>query len=146
MPQLDNAPLQYVSLVPEVMVDCAGVGILCGLLSSSITQSAFPAVSAFVASNKNFFAPPAAVVMVNTRGEDDPALLDAVTVAVPGDEILMAGTVADNVVLLLNVVVNAAPFQLIVEVVVKLLPVAVSVKPGDPAAMLFGEIDESTGM
>ena len=58
IPQLDNAPVQYVSAVELVIVDCAGVGILCGEPpSSSITQSALPAISAFVASNKNLFAP-----------------------------------------------------------------------------------------
>ena len=42
-------------------------------------------------------------------------------------------------------VVNAAPFQLITELLIKLLPVAVSVKPALPATVVFGEMELSIG-
>src|SRR5437868_9436874 len=69
-PHDDSAPLQYASAVDAVMPLCAGVGNRCGFeslplptviappehaptlcRSASITQSAFPAISALVASN-----------------------------------------------------------------------------------------------
>jgi hypothetical protein len=130
------------------MVDCAGVGILCGiLLSSSITQSALPAVSACVASNKNLFTVLAAV-MVNVRAALVPppgAGENTVTVAVPAVVILVAGTMAVSEVELTKLVVSAVPFHLITELLIKLLPVAVNVNAGLPAVMVEGEMLLNTG-
>src|ERR1700743_2037168 len=59
IPQLESAPVQNVSEVEAVIPDAAGVGVGCGvLLSSSMTQSALPAVSALVASNRKCLPPP----------------------------------------------------------------------------------------
>ena len=108
------------------MVDCAGVGICCGTdASSSITQSALPAVSAWLASNKNFFIAGVVALMVKIN-----ALLvpppgngeKTVTEAVPAVAIFAAGIKAVNCVALINVVVNAAPFQLMVELLIKFDP------------------------
>ena len=87
MPQLEMAPVQYVSGVVEVTVDCAGVGKRWGTPpSSSITQSALPAVSALVASNKNFFAVEPTGLMIKLIAPEVPppgAGLNTVTLAVP---------------------------------------------------------------
>ena len=55
IPQADIPPRQKFSAVVAVILDCAGVGKRRGDVSASKTQSAFPAVWALVASNKNFF-------------------------------------------------------------------------------------------
>ena len=72
----------------------------CGTLpSSSITQSALPAVSALVASNKNFFAVDPTGLMVKIIGPDVPppgAGLNTVTLAVPAVVTSVALTVAVN--------------------------------------------------
>ena len=151
IPQLDIAPVQYVSGVEEVTVDCAGVGIHCGTLpSSSITQSALPAVSAWVASNKNFFVAEAAVMLKLTELLVPPpgVGLNTVTIAVPTLAILDAGTLADICVLLINVVVSAAPFHLTTELVTKFAPFASIVKEPEPAVAVLGKmlVNEGTGL
>ena len=148
MPQLEIAPVQKVSEVPEVMVDCAGVGIFCGvLLSSSITQSALPAVSALVASNRNLLVPDTGGVTVNvTPLEVTAPGVETVTEAVPAFAIFAAGTIAVNEVALIYVVESGVPFQLTEEVLVKFVPVAVSVKAVPPAVAVFGDIDVSDGL
>ena len=84
------------------MVDCAGVGMRCGvLLSSSITQSALPAVSAFVLSNKNFL-PVIFPLIIKLMADDVPppgAGVTTVMLAVPAVAMLVAGTVAVSFVL-----------------------------------------------
>ena len=145
MPQLDNAPVQYVTGVDAVIVDCAGDGTLCGVLaSSSITQSALPAVSACVASNKNRFT--TAIVngcelLVPPSGVGE----NTVIVAVPADAIFAAGTSADNCVLLLYVVVSAVPFHFTVDVFTKPVPVTTIVNEPPPGVALPGLSAVSTG-
>ena len=59
--------------------------------------------------------------------------------AVPGEAISAVGTVAVNCVLERKLVVRAVPFQLIVDVLTKLAPLTVRVKPGSPAVAELGE-------
>ena len=101
MPQAEIPPVQYVSPVVEVIFDCAGVGTLCGvLLSSSITQSALPAVSPWEASNKNFFTVLIALIVnIDVQLVPPPgAGVKTVIFAVPAVAILVAGTIAVNCV------------------------------------------------
>lgn len=64
--------------------------------------------------------------------------LKTVTVAVPAVAILVAGTDADICVALIKVVVSAAPFHLIADVVTKFVPVATMVNDPEPAVAVFG--------
>ena len=111
-------------------------------MSWSITQSALPDVSAFVLSNKNFFAVVAALI-VNEAAVDKPppgvGVLTAIE-AVPADATNAAGTLAVNCVALKKVVVIAVPFHKIDEVFMKLLPFTVKTKVDAPVATLLGEI------
>ena len=64
--------------------------------------------------------------------------VNRVTAAVPGAVILVAGTVADNWVVLIKVVVSVLPFHLIVVPLMKLVPSTVSIKEALPAVALLG--------
>jgi hypothetical protein len=67
--------------------------------------------------------------------------LVTVTDAVPADLIAAAGTAAVNCVELTNVVVGIVPPKLTIEVVIKLAPLMVRVKPAAlPATALVGDI------
>ena len=63
--------------------------------------------------------------------EATPGLV-TVTAAVPADAVSVSGTVAVNWVALTKVVINAVPFQLMVEVLLKLVPV--TMRPIRPPA------------
>ena len=71
--------------------------------------------------------------------------VNTVTSAVPADVILAAGIVAVNCVAFTKVVVNAVPFQLIVEPFIKLLPLAVNVNDEPPALAEAGAIELNVG-
>jgi hypothetical protein len=71
--------------------------------------------------------------------------LKTVTVAVPAVAMSAAVIAAVNCVLLTNVVVRLDPFQRTVEVLRKLVPLAVSVNATPPAVALVGEIEVSEG-
>jgi len=68
-----------------------------------------------------------------------------VTVAVPAVVKFVAGTVAESWLALTNAVVRAVPFQLTVEVEIKLLPLTERVRAEAPAVAEVGEILLSTG-
>ena len=125
------------------------MGILCGLPpSSSITQSALPAVSAFVASNKNFLGTAPGVVTVNIIAPVLPPPgkgLNTVILFVPAAAISDAGTDAVNCVGLIKFVVSAVPFHLITELLMKSAPVTANVKPAPPATAVAGLIPVNTG-
>ena len=74
-----------------------------------------------------------------------PSPLRAATEAEPGVEMSDAGMLAVTWVALTNVVVRAAPFQSTDVPGAKLLPVAVSVKPGPTAVAAFGVIALTVG-
>lgn len=59
--------------------------------------------------------------------------MKTVTDAVPAVAMSLAGTAAVNCVALPNVVVSATPFQCTAEVLMKFVPVTVSVKAAPPA-------------
>lgn len=119
------------------------------LPSSSMVQSALPVVSAFEASNKNFFAPPVVgLLIVKLNEEEVPppgAGVTTVTAAVHAVAMFAEGTLAESCVLLVNVVVSAVPFQFTTEPLIKLLPVTLSVNVAPPAVAEEGEIEESDG-
>ena len=118
------------------------------LPSSSITQSALPAVSALVASNKNFFTVVPTGLMVKLTVPDVPppgAGVNIVIATVPAVVTSEALIDAVNCVLLTKVVVNVVPFHLITELLRKLLPLAVNVKVAAPAVTLVGEIETRLG-
>jgi len=68
-----------------------------------------------------------------------------VTAAVPAVATFAAGTIAVSSVAETNVVVNADPFQLTVELAMKLVPFTVKVNCGDPAKQELGLIDVVVG-
>ena len=67
------------------------------------------------------------------------------TVAEPAAAIFTAGTTADNCVALIYVVDKAAPFQLMVDPLIKFVPLAVSANAEPPAVALFGAMVLKTG-
>ena len=69
-----------------------------------------------------------------------------VTVTVPSFAISAELMLAVNCVLFTNVVVNAAPFQLITDEETKLLPFTVNVNEADPAVILEGLSVDKTGV
>ena len=71
--------------------------------------------------------------------------LNTVTVPLPTDAILAAGTDAVRDVALTNVVVRAVPFHFTTEVPTKLVPVSVKVNVAPPAKPEAGEMDVSVG-
>ncbi len=71
--------------------------------------------------------------------------VNTVISAVPVATIFAAGTVAVNCVALTKVVANAVPFQLIVEPLIKLVPVAVNVNAALPALAEEGDIELNVG-
>lgn len=99
-----------------------------------------------VASNKNLLTPVEAALIVNVTAPVVVAPgVTTVTLAVPAVAMLAAGTLALSEVTLTNVVVSAVPFQLIVEPLTKLLPVAVSVNVAPPAVAELGDTEDNTG-
>ena len=132
--------------VEVVIFDCEGVGTLCGDASWSITQSALPAVSPLVASNKNLLTPVDAALMVNVIAPDVVVpVVETVTLAVPAVAMLVEGTTAVIEVALTKEVVSAAPFQLITDVLVKFVPEAVRVKEAPPAVAADGDTEVNVG-
>src|SRR3982074_1567713 len=86
--------------------------------------------------------------IVKVRARDVPppgAGLNTVTLAVPGEAILAAGTVAVNCPVLTNVVVKAVPFHWIDAPFTKLPPFTVSVNAGPPAVAELGLMLVSNG-
>jgi hypothetical protein len=78
----------------------------------------------------------AAALIVNVCAPDVPPPgvgLKTVTEAVPAVAMSLAGTAAVNCVALPGVVTNATPFHFTAEVLMKFVPVTVSVKPAPPA-------------
>ena len=71
--------------------------------------------------------------------------LNTVTAAIPTVAILAAGTNADNCVALIYVVVSAAPFHLMAEVVTKLVPLVTNVNEPEPAVAILGDKPVSVG-
>ena len=85
-------------------------------------------------------------MIVNVTAEEEPVPgVVTVMLAVPAVAIFAAGTGAVNEVALTYVVVSPVPFQLITELLVKLVPVAVSVNADPPAMAVFGVTELSTG-
>jgi hypothetical protein len=72
--------------------------------------------------------------------------LKTVTEAVPIEAMSVAGTIAVNCVALTNVVVKPAPFHSATEVLMKFVPVRVSVKAAPPAAAEVGDSAASVGV
>lgn len=141
IPQLERAPVQSVSADEAVMVDCAGVGMLCGEApSSSITQSALPAVSPWVASKRNLLLGVAVLMvklseaLVPPPGPGEKTVTDAAPVVA----IFAAGTTAANCEELVYVVVSGAPFQIMTELLTKPDPVTVNVNAELPAPTAVG--------
>lgn len=90
----------------------------------------------------------AIVPIVNIAAFDVPppgVPLNTVILAVPALAISEELTVAVNCVALIYVVVSAVPFHFIVELLIKSVPVTVSVKAGSPAVTLAGAIAVITG-
>ena len=65
--------------------------------------------------------------------------------AVPAVATMAEPTEAVNCVALTNVVVSAIPFQLTIDPLMKLEPFIVSIKAGEPAFILVGDIEAITG-
>src|SRR2546421_11473025 len=87
-------------------------------------------------------------VIVNVCGLEVPppgAGLNTVTGAVPAVARSLAEIVAVSWVLLPYVVARSAPFHRTMDDATKFVPVTVSVKPGPPAAVLFGGMVDSVG-
>ena len=116
-------------------------------MSSSITQSALPAVSPCVASNKKRLPVVAELIVKATallvcpEGKG----LETVIAATPGDEMAEAGTNALYSNALIYVVDKAEPFQFMVAPFIKFDPEAVSVNPPPPAAAALGEVMSNCG-
>lgn len=88
------------------------------------------------------------LLIVKTNDADVPppgAALNTVTLAEPAVAIRLLLTTAVNCVAFTNVVVKAAPLQLITEPLIKPLPDTVIVNAGSPAIALSGEIVLTTG-
>lgn len=83
----------------------------------------------------------AAALIVKVRAPDVPPPgvgLNTVTEAVPAAATSLTGTAAVNCVALPNVVVSATPFHFTAEVLMKFVPVRVSVKAAPPAVAETG--------
>ena len=123
--------------------------MLCGTPpSSSITQSALPAVSDLVASKRNFFAVEPTGLMVKFMVPELPppgVVLKTVIAAVPAVATNAAPTGAVNCVLLIKVVVKATPFHLMTELFIKFVPLAVTVNAAAPAVTETGKMDNKEG-
>lgn len=90
-------------------------------------------------------------VIVNVSPDEVPPPgvgLNTVTVAVPAEAILVAGTVAVTLVAETYVVVRLVPFHLTTEEEIKLLPFTVKVNEDPPAAAEVGlkEVAAGTGL
>jgi hypothetical protein len=90
-------------------------------------------------------------VIVNVSPDEVPPPgvgLNTVTVAVPAEAILAAGTVAVTLVAETYVVVRLVPFHLTTEEEIKLLPFTVKVNEDPPAAAEVGlkEVAAGTGL
>src|SRR5262245_33369784 len=85
-------------------------------------------------------------VIVKGSAFDVAPLSATVMLAVPSSVRFEAGTVACSCVPLTNAVANALPFHRTVEVLLKLLPVTVSVKVALPSTALAGLKLVSVGM
>jgi hypothetical protein len=154
--------------VPEFAMSAAGTVAVNEVALLNVVASAAPFQSATELATKlvpvrvsaNVAVPPIAEVcesdasvgtgllIVKVIAPDVPppgAGSETVTEAVPASAMSPAGTAAVKLVPLTTVVTSAAPFQLIVEPVTKLVPVAVSVKPAPPATANVGPSDPSVG-
>ena len=88
----------------------------------------------------------AGLLMVKvTALEVEPSGLTTVTLAVPAVAMSAAGTEAVSLLAETKVVVSAAPFQLTVAPLRKLLPFTVSLNEAPPAVALLGLIEEIAG-